>query len=188
MSTVRMSAARRVAPIDHVGGRRGGPGPGGRAGAAGTAARPRTPRGPYRCDRRAVPRPRRVLDEPGLEDQAVLHAIAGTGARIDVFTLDTGRHFPETLETLAASERRYGIGIRVLAPEADAVEALVARDGLFGFRLDRGAQSLLRGAQGAAPHEGAARRQRLDHRPAPWAVLGPRRGSVRRLGRRPRPR
>ena len=37
----------------------------------------------------------------GLEDQAVLHAIACAGAGVDVFTLDTGRHFPETLETLA---------------------------------------------------------------------------------------
>ena len=41
----------------------------------------------------------------GLEDQALLHAIAasGAGALIDVFTLDTGRHFPETLATIEAS-------------------------------------------------------------------------------------
>ena len=71
----------------------------------------------------------------GLEDQAVLHAIATTGTAIDVFTLDTGRHFPETLETLQASERRYGLKIRVMAPDAAEVEALVARDGIFGFRL-----------------------------------------------------
>lgn len=71
----------------------------------------------------------------GLEDQAILHAIASSGAPIDVFTLDTGRHFPETLETLAASEQRYGIRIRVVAPDAKEVEELVARDGIFGFRL-----------------------------------------------------
>jgi phosphoadenosine phosphosulfate reductase len=71
----------------------------------------------------------------GLEDQAILHAIAGSGAAIDVFTLDTGRHFPETLETLAASEQRYGIRIHVVAPDAKEVEELVARDGVFGFRL-----------------------------------------------------
>ena len=35
-------------------------------------------------------------DEPmGLEDQAILHAVAKSGADIDVFTLDTGRLFPE---------------------------------------------------------------------------------------------
>jgi len=71
----------------------------------------------------------------GLEDQAILHAIAASGASIDVFTLDTGRHFPETLETLDASERRYGLNIRVVAPDAREVEALVARDGIYGFRL-----------------------------------------------------
>ena len=70
----------------------------------------------------------------GIEDQAILHAIAATRAPVDVFTLDTGRHFPETLETLEASERRYGLRIRVLAPDAGELEALVARDGVFGFR------------------------------------------------------
>lgn len=70
----------------------------------------------------------------GIEDQAILHAIAGSGAAIDVFTLDTGRLFAETIDTIAASERRYGIKIRMLAPEAAAVESLVSRDGVLGFR------------------------------------------------------
>ncbi len=70
----------------------------------------------------------------GIEDQAILHAIAGSGAAIDVFTLDTGRLFAETIDTIAESERRYGITIRVLAPEAGDVEALVTRDGVLGFR------------------------------------------------------
>jgi len=77
----------------------------------------------------------------GLEDQAVLHAIATTGAEIDVFTLDTGRHFPETLETIERSERRYGLRIRVIAPEASDLEALVARDGINGFRLSTEARN-----------------------------------------------
>ncbi len=72
----------------------------------------------------------------GIEDQAVLNGIAASRAAIDVFTLDTGRHFPETLETLEASESRYGIKIRVMFPDAREVEELVARDGIFGFRLD----------------------------------------------------
>ena len=70
----------------------------------------------------------------GLEDQAVLHAIAASGSKIDVFTLDTGRHFPETLDTIAASEQRYGLAIRLVAPEAADVEALTTRDGVLGFR------------------------------------------------------
>jgi phosphoadenosine phosphosulfate reductase len=71
----------------------------------------------------------------GLEDQAVLHAIAGTGAGVHVFTLDTGRHFPESLDTLARTEQRYGLRIRVVAPDAGEAEAVMARDGVLGFRL-----------------------------------------------------
>lgn len=70
----------------------------------------------------------------GIEDQALLHAIASSGAPIDVFTLDTGRHFPETLETIERSERRYGCRIRVVAPASEHLEALIARDGVNGFR------------------------------------------------------
>ncbi len=70
----------------------------------------------------------------GLEDQAVLHAIAESGSLIDVFTLDTGRHFAETLETVAASEQRYGLTIRLVTPDAAETEVLTTRDGVLGFR------------------------------------------------------
>lgn len=70
----------------------------------------------------------------GIEDQAVLHGIAKAAPQFDVFTLDTGRHFPETLQTLEDSENVYGIKIRVMFPDAKEVEDLVARDGIFGFR------------------------------------------------------
>jgi phosphoadenosine phosphosulfate reductase len=69
-----------------------------------------------------------------LEDQAILHAIAESGAEIDLFTLDTGRLFPEVLETVELSELRYGVRIRLVAPDAGEVEELVARNGVFGFR------------------------------------------------------
>lgn len=84
---------------------------------------------------RAIPGRIAFSTSLGIEDQAVLHAIANSGAAFDVFTLDTGRHFPETLETLQASELRYRTRIRVVAPEARDVEELVARDGIYGFRL-----------------------------------------------------
>jgi phosphoadenosine phosphosulfate reductase len=75
----------------------------------------------------------------GLEDQAILHAIANSGvlksgAEIDVFTLDTGRLFPEVLETVELSELRFRTRIRLVAPDAAELEELVARDGVFGFR------------------------------------------------------
>jgi phosphoadenosine phosphosulfate reductase len=117
----------------------------------------------------------------GLEDQAILHAIASTGAKVDVFTLDTGRHFPETLETLEASELRYGIKIRVMAPDAREVEELVARDGIFGFRLAvenrkaccevRKVRPLKRALEGAAGWvTGLRREQSAERAEVPFAA------------------
>jgi phosphoadenosine phosphosulfate reductase len=70
----------------------------------------------------------------GLEDQAITHAIFAQGLTIEVVTLDTGRLFAETYAVWAATERRYGIRIRSHFPDRDAVEALIARDGIEGFR------------------------------------------------------
>ncbi len=74
----------------------------------------------------------------GLEDQVILHAVAKSGIAksgdVDVFTLDTGRLFPEVLETVELSELRFRIRIRLVTPDASEVEELVARDGVFGFR------------------------------------------------------
>lgn len=84
--------------------------------------------------RRALPGRIAFSTSLGIEDQAVIHAIAESGADIDVFTLDTGRHFPETLDTLAATVDRYRIPLRLIAPEASDLEVLVGRDGINGFR------------------------------------------------------
>jgi phosphoadenosine phosphosulfate reductase len=83
---------------------------------------------------RLAPGPITFSTSLGIEDQAILHAIAAAGVNVDVFSLDTGRLFPETIETIARSEQRYGLRIRIVAPEAGETEALVARDGVIGFR------------------------------------------------------
>jgi phosphoadenosine phosphosulfate reductase len=70
----------------------------------------------------------------GLDDQVILHAIAKSGADVDIFTLDTGRLFPEVLETVELSELRYRRRIRLVVPDAQEVESLVSRDGVYGFR------------------------------------------------------
>jgi phosphoadenosine phosphosulfate reductase len=70
----------------------------------------------------------------GLEDQAITHAIADTGARIEILTLDTGRLFPETYELWSETEKRYGRRIPAVAPERPAVEAFVTERGINGFR------------------------------------------------------
>jgi phosphoadenosine phosphosulfate reductase len=126
----------------------------------------------------------------GIEDQAVLHAVAQSGTGIDVFTLDTGRLFPETLDTLAESEARYGVKIRVLAPEAAAVEALVARDGIYGFRASiearkacchvRKVEPLNRALAGAAAWiTGLRRGQSAERAEVPFAAFDAEHGLIK---------
>src|SRR4029077_6052948 len=69
-----------------------------------------------------------------LEDQAIAHAIFAQALAIDVATLDTGRLFPQTHDVWAETERRYGVRVLAFAPEHHSVEALVATQGIDGFR------------------------------------------------------
>jgi phosphoadenosine phosphosulfate reductase len=52
---------------------------------------------------------------------------------IDVFTVDTGRLHEETHELIGRLERRYGRRMRVLYPDARALEELIAVQGMNGF-------------------------------------------------------
>jgi phosphoadenosine phosphosulfate reductase len=52
---------------------------------------------------------------------------------IDVFTIDTGRLHEETYGVLQRLQRRYSRRIRVVYPDAQALEQLVARQGINGF-------------------------------------------------------
>lgn len=70
----------------------------------------------------------------GQEDQVILDLIARAGLGIPVFTLDTGRLFPETYDLIAASEQKYGLNIQVTFPAAAEVEEMVAGEGINLFR------------------------------------------------------
>lgn len=69
----------------------------------------------------------------GREDQLILHLLQQQHIAVDVMTLDTGRLFPETYQVWAASERHYGIRIQAVYPRHEAIEALVAAQGVNGF-------------------------------------------------------
>ena len=71
----------------------------------------------------------------GLEDQAITHAIAVADLPVEIVTLDTGRLFPETADLWAETEERYLRRIKPFVPERDALETLVADQGINGFRL-----------------------------------------------------
>jgi phosphoadenosine phosphosulfate reductase len=53
--------------------------------------------------------------------------------QIDVFTIDTGRLPEETYELLERLQRRYRRSMRILYPDAQALERLVAGQGVNGF-------------------------------------------------------
>ncbi|MEK7474186.1 MAG: phosphoadenylyl-sulfate reductase [Candidatus Coatesbacteria bacterium] len=74
----------------------------------------------------------------GLEDQVLADMIAARALPVRAFTLDTGRLFPETLDLLARTEARYGLGMRVFLPDAVEVEALVNTHGVDLFRRSPG--------------------------------------------------
>jgi phosphoadenosine phosphosulfate reductase len=53
--------------------------------------------------------------------------------QIDVFSIDTGRLYEETYELLERLQRRYRRRMRVVYPDAEALERLVALQGVNGF-------------------------------------------------------
>jgi bifunctional enzyme CysN/CysC len=77
----------------------------------------------------------------GLEDQVLAHQLSETDADIAIATLDTGRLFPETYDLWEKTERRYGRRIRAMYPQTDALEALVAEQGINGFYGSREART-----------------------------------------------
>ncbi len=76
----------------------------------------------------------------GLEDQVVLHHLCAAGLDVEIVTLDTGRLFPETYAAWEETERRYGRRIRAIYPRQDALEALIAGQGINGFYQAREAR------------------------------------------------
>ena len=70
----------------------------------------------------------------GQEDQIITVLIAKAGLNIPIFTLDTGRLFPETYDLIATTEEQYGLKIKITFPEATDVEQMVAEEGINLFR------------------------------------------------------
>lgn len=67
------------------------------------------------------------------EDQVITHFIFTHNLNISVFTLDTGRLFPETYSVLSSTLNRYKKPIQVFSPATVKVEELVTKKGPFSF-------------------------------------------------------
>ncbi len=72
----------------------------------------------------------------GAEDVVLIEMAHKLTDNLQVFTLDTGRLHPETYEFLERVRKHYGIAIEVLFPDAEQVQNLVSRKGLFSFYQD----------------------------------------------------
>jgi phosphoadenosine phosphosulfate reductase len=69
----------------------------------------------------------------GEEDQVITHLIARERLNITIFTLDTGRLFPESYELLSTTVAAYRQPIQTYFPEAQAVEQYVSTKGINAF-------------------------------------------------------
>ena len=69
----------------------------------------------------------------GLEDQVLTHMVHAINPKIKVFTLDTGRLFPETYDLIDRTSRKYKTNIQVFFPEQEEVESMVAEKGINLF-------------------------------------------------------
>lgn len=81
----------------------------------------------------AFPGAVRFSTSMGREDQVIADAIWRDDVDIEVFTLDTGRLFEETLALIDATRAHYGKQIAAFFPETGAVEALVRQKGHHSF-------------------------------------------------------
>ncbi|MFW6350911.1 MAG: phosphoadenylyl-sulfate reductase [Bacteroidota bacterium] len=69
----------------------------------------------------------------GAEDQVITHIIANLDSPVEIFTLDTGRMFPETYDLIEKTEARYKLKIRIFFPDAASVEKMVNEKGINLF-------------------------------------------------------
>ena len=69
----------------------------------------------------------------GAEDQVLTHMLSQIDKSARVFTLDTGRLFPETYDLIARTNAAYGIKMEIFFPDYIRVQSMVANKGINLF-------------------------------------------------------
>lgn len=69
----------------------------------------------------------------GLEDQVLTEMVSVINNKATIFTLDTGRLFPETYDLIARTSAKYNVHINVYFPDAQEVEQMVNEKGINLF-------------------------------------------------------
>ena len=68
-----------------------------------------------------------------LEDQVITHAILHNKLDVDIFTLDTGRIFPETYSVWNSTNERYQTHIKAYTPDFKQLESYLNKKGPNAF-------------------------------------------------------
>ncbi|MDR0614303.1 MAG: phosphoadenylyl-sulfate reductase [Dysgonamonadaceae bacterium] len=69
----------------------------------------------------------------GLEDQVLTDMILKIDRSARIFTIDTGRLFPETYSLIDKTNLKYGIRMEIFFPDSAGVEDYVVRNGINAF-------------------------------------------------------
>lgn len=69
----------------------------------------------------------------GAEDQALTHMLVNINQDTRIFTLDTGRLFPETYDLISRTSKKYKKEIEVFFPDTDLVQEMVKAKGINLF-------------------------------------------------------
>ena len=85
------------------------------------------------------------------EDMVVTDGIVASGAKISLFTLETGRLHQETVAMVDIVEKHYGISILRAYPESKDVDAFIGQYGLNGFYDSEEAKKACCGARKIKP-------------------------------------
>src|SRR5579872_2662694 len=68
-----------------------------------------------------------------MEDQVIAHHILSAGLPVSIFTLDTGRLFPETYSVWSATNEKYDARIKAYYPDRQLLERYLNEKGPNAF-------------------------------------------------------
>ncbi len=119
----------------------------------------------------------------GSESMVLTDLIWGAVPEIDIFSIDTGRLYPETYDLIDRVQQRYGRTLTLYYPNAAELEGWVGKNGINGFRKrPRSAPGMLRHPQGGAVPPRHLRPQCLGDRHPARTIGQPRAGGTGRMG------
>ena len=105
------------------------------------------------------------------EDQAITHAIAHNRIPISIFTLDTGRLFPETYSVWSSTKERYHTPITAYYPDNASLQDFISEKGPNSFYESVDNRKMCCHIRKVEPLKtGIARQCNMDHRLA-WRAL-----------------